>query len=67
MNEDKKKVSFLNRLKMANFNVIYLCYYKYSNSLIDEIIIEFIDIFQCISLTINRPVRKIFNFIFFNI
>ena len=65
MNENKKKVSFLNRLKKANFNVIYLCYYKYSNSLIDEIIIEFIDIFQCISLTINRPVRKIFNLYFF--
>jgi hypothetical protein len=67
MNEDKKKISFLHRLKMANFNVIYLCYYKYSNSLIDEIIIEFIDIFQCISLTINRPVKYLFNIIFYNI
>ncbi len=57
MQINEGKDSFLLRIKLANYNVIYQTFNKYSTSLQQEIILAMIQIFQIISLTINAPVK----------
>ena len=57
MQNNDGKHSFLLRLKLANYNVIYQTFSKYSESISQEILMAIIQIFQIISLTINAPVK----------
>jgi hypothetical protein len=57
MQINEGKDSFLLRIKLANYDVIYQTFNKYSISLYQEIILAMIQIFQIISLTINAPVK----------
>ena len=56
MNRNEGKDPFLLRLKLANYNVIYQTFNKYSISINKEILMAVIQVFQIISLTINSPV-----------
>ena len=58
MKRNEGKEPFLLRLKLANYNVIYQTFNKYSISINKEILMAIIQIFQIISLTINAPVIK---------
>ena len=53
---DRKEPLFT-RLKYANYNVIYQTFNKYIISINQEILMDIIQIFQIISLTINNPVK----------
>jgi hypothetical protein len=56
MKRNEGKEPFLLRLKLANYNVIYQTFNKYSISINKEILMAVIQVFQIISLTINSPV-----------
>ena len=58
MKRNEGKDPFLLRLKLANYNVIYQTFNKYSISINKEILMAIIQVFQIISLTINAPVIK---------
>ena len=58
MKRNEGKDPFLLRLKLANYNVIYQTFNKYSISINKEILMAVIQVFQIISLTINAPVIK---------
>ena len=58
MKRNEGKEPFLLRLKLANYNVIYQTFNKYSISINKEILMAIIQVFQIISLTINAPVIK---------
>jgi hypothetical protein len=58
MKRNEGKEPFLLRLKLANYNVIYQTFNKYSISINKEILMAVIQVFQIISLTINAPVIK---------
>jgi hypothetical protein len=63
MNRNEGKDPFLLRLKLANYNVIYQTFNKYSISINKEILMAIIQVFQIISLTINAPVINLINII----
>ena len=56
MKRNEGKEPFLFSLKLANYNVIYQTFNKYSISINKEILMAVIQVFQIISLTINSPV-----------
>ena len=56
MKRNEGKEHLLLRLKLANYNVIYQTFNKYSISINKEILMAVIQVFQIISLTINSPV-----------
>ena len=57
MQSNDEKESFLLRIKLSNYDIIYQTFNKYSISLHQEILLAMIQIFQIISLTINAPVK----------
>jgi hypothetical protein len=61
MQSNDEKESFLLRIKLSNYDIIYQTFNKYSISFNQEILFAMIEIFQIISLTINAPVK---NFIY---
>ena len=61
MQSNDEKESFLLRIKLSNYDIIYQTFNKYSISFNQEILFAMIEIFQIISLTINAPVN---NFIY---
>ena len=61
MQSNDEKESFLLRIKLSNYDIIYQSFNKYSISFNQEILFAMIEIFQIISLTINAPVK---NFIY---
>ena len=61
MQSNDEKESFLLRIKLSNYDIIYQSFNKYSISFNQEILFAMIEIFQIISLTINAPVN---NFIY---
>lgn len=63
MQSNDEKESFLLRIKLSNYDVIYQTFNKYSISFNQEILLAMIEIFQIISLTINAPVKKLFIFL----
>ena len=63
MKRNEGKEPFLLRLKLANYNVIYQTFNKYSISINKEILMAVIQVFQIISLTINAPVINLINII----
>ena len=63
MKRNEGKEPFLLRLKLANYNVIYQTFNKYSISINKEILMAIIQVFQIISLTINAPVINLINII----
>ena len=63
MKRNEGKDPFLLRLKLANYNVIYQTFNKYSISINKEILMAVIQVFQIISLTINAPVINLINII----
>ena len=59
MQKNDKKESFLLRIKLSNYDIIYQTFNKYSISFNQEILLAMVEIFQIISLTINAPVKNI--------
>ena len=59
MQSNDEKESFLLRIKLSNYDVIYQTFNKYSISFNQEILLAMVEIFQIISLTINAPVKNI--------
>ena len=59
MQSNDEKESFLLRIKLSNYDIIYQTFNKYSISFNQEILLAMVEIFQIISLTINAPVKNI--------
>ena len=59
MQSNDEKESFLLRIKLSNYDIIYQTFNKYSISFNQEILLAIVEIFQIISLTINAPVKNI--------
>ena len=59
MRSNDEKESFLLRIKLSNYDIIYQTFNKYSISFNQEILLAMVEIFQIISLTINAPVKNI--------
>ena len=55
--EETKKKGFLTKLKHANFYLMYYLFYNHSPASFEEILLELIEIFQILSLSINQLVK----------
>ena len=59
MDENLEKKSFYNKLKYANYNLMYLTFVNYSTSLYVLYFFNLIEIFQILSLSINDGFKNI--------
>ena len=55
--EETKKKGFLTKLKHANFYLMYYLFYNHTQTSFEEILLELIEIFQILSLSINQLVK----------
>ena len=55
--EETKKKGFLTKFKHANFYLMYYIFDNRSQASFEEILLELIEIFQILSLSINQLVK----------
>jgi len=55
--EEIKKKGFFHKLKYANFYLMYYLFYHHIQTSFEEILLELIEIFQILSLSINGLVK----------
>jgi hypothetical protein len=62
--EETKKKGFLTKFKQANFYLMYYLFYNHTQASFEEILLELIEIFQILSLSINGLVKYFLTFFF---
>jgi len=55
--EKKNKKGFFTKFKQANFYLMYYLFYNHTQASFEEIILQLIEIFQILSLSINGLVK----------